>query len=307
MNSGIFVSYRRQDVPMAAGRLADDLKEVFGERQIFRDVETIEPGEDFVEVLGRALDACAVMLAIIGPNWLTLTDGRSRRRIDDPHDWTRLEVSAALARNIRVVPVLVEGSTMPEPDQLPEDLKGLARRQALEVSDKNWKTDVGKLVAVIEKILPAVVRKPASGDKGYRKIALGAGAALGVVLLAGYFYGESGAPQPAAVVPTPVQIQQTATAPDYSGVWSDGMPGKDIVFRQSGNALDVMVSFNNVQIGRGAGTVAGNRVSIQHDDWSAGAPIRHNCQFTATPDGRRMFGPCLNMAAGLSVAVTIYR
>lgn len=106
---GIFVSYRRQETSHLAGRLYDRLADRFGENQVFIDVDTIEPGVDFTEEIFRAVASCIVLLAVIGPAWLTATDERGRRRLDDPDDIVRLEVEAALGRGVRVIPILVEG------------------------------------------------------------------------------------------------------------------------------------------------------------------------------------------------------
>src|SRR6516225_1568159 len=105
---GIFVSYRRQESRDFAGRLADRLADRFGERQVFIDADAIEPGVDFDEEISGAVAACQVLLAVIGPNWLTTTDERGRRRLDDPDDFVRLEIEAALAREVRVIPILVQ-------------------------------------------------------------------------------------------------------------------------------------------------------------------------------------------------------
>jgi hypothetical protein len=151
-NPGVFISYRRQDSQSAAGRLADHLKEHL-RAPVFRDVETIEPGMDFVEAIEKALASCAVMLVVIGPRWVSVTDAAGRRRLDDPNDYTRLEVGTALKRNVRVIPVLVEGAVMPGADELPDELKPLARRNAIELSDKRWNYDVAQLVETVHKVL----------------------------------------------------------------------------------------------------------------------------------------------------------
>src|SRR5262249_28456386 len=111
--SGIFVSYRRQESSHLAGRLCDRLADRFGEGQVFIDVDTIEPGVDFAAEISRAVAACKVLLALIGPSWLTTTDERGRRRLDDPDDIVRLEIEAALAGDVRIIPILVEGAIMP--------------------------------------------------------------------------------------------------------------------------------------------------------------------------------------------------
>lgn len=158
---GIFISYRRQDAQSAAGRLADHIKENLPGVPLFRDVETIEPGVDFVEAINRALQSCGVLLAVIGPQWVTLTDSAGRRRLDNPHDYTRLEIITALQRkDVRVIPVLVEGAQMPEPDDLPEDLQGLCRRNAIELTDKRWNFDVLQLIEALRKALDITPPRP---------------------------------------------------------------------------------------------------------------------------------------------------
>src|SRR6516165_3873100 len=123
---GVFVSYRRQEGSHLAGRLYDRLADRFGEDQVFIDVDTIEPGVDFANEIFRAVEACKVLLAVIGPTWLTEADKRGRRRLDDPDDIVRLEIEAALAHDVRVIPILVEGAVMPGRQDLPESLAGLA-------------------------------------------------------------------------------------------------------------------------------------------------------------------------------------
>src|SRR5690242_11962416 len=111
-DGGIFVSYRRQESSHLAGRLYDRLADRFGEDQVFIDVDTIEPGVDFAEEIFRAVSTCKVLLAIIGPSWLSSADDQDRRRLDDPDDIVRLEVEAALQRGVRVIPILMDGAVM---------------------------------------------------------------------------------------------------------------------------------------------------------------------------------------------------
>ena len=152
---GIFVSYRRQETSHLAGRLYDRLADRFGESQVFIDVDAIEPGVDFAEEIFRAVAACKVLLAIIGPAWLTATDERGGRRLDDPDDIVRLEIEAALARDVRVIPILVEGAVMPTRQDLPESLAGLTRRNALVIRHESFRYDAGRLVTAIERVLAA--------------------------------------------------------------------------------------------------------------------------------------------------------
>lgn len=151
--SGIFLSYRRDDTSGYVGHLHEKLAAHFGESMIFRDIDTIEPGDDFVEVIEKAVTSCGVLLAVIGKQWLSLTDAEGKRRLDDPNDFVRIEIAAALDQNIRVIPTLVGGARMPSITVLPDNLTKLARRNALEIGDRTFQFDVNKLIETIEKII----------------------------------------------------------------------------------------------------------------------------------------------------------
>lgn len=161
---GIFISYRREDTAYPAGWLFDRLSARFDRSQIFKDIDSIEPGDDFVETINGAVASCDVLLALIGDQWLTMTDADGQRRLDDPADFVRLEIEAALSRNVRVIPVLVEGARMPRADELPPSLVNLVRRQAVELSPSHFATDVDRLLRVLDRTLEEAVsgRGPAS-------------------------------------------------------------------------------------------------------------------------------------------------
>jgi hypothetical protein len=129
------------------------LADHFGSSQIFKDVDSIELGDDFVEVITSAVGACDVLLAVIGQEWLTITDEHGRRRLDNPDDFVRLEIEAALSRRVRVIPILVDGARMPRADELPESLATLERRQALELSPARFTFDTGRLLKVLDRTL----------------------------------------------------------------------------------------------------------------------------------------------------------
>ena len=148
----IFISYRRQETAYPAGWLFDRLEARYGEEQIFKDVDSIAPGEDFVERITTAVASCDVLLALIGDQWLTVAD-EGGRRLDDPKDFVRVEIEAALARNVRVVPVLVDGAAMPEAEQLPPSLAPLSRRQALELSPQRFDFDTNRLLDALDKMV----------------------------------------------------------------------------------------------------------------------------------------------------------
>jgi TIR domain len=149
----VFISYRREETAYAAGWLYERLVTRLGEGKIFKDVDSIELGEDFVEAVTAAVGSCDVLLALIGDEWLTVKDEMNHRRIDDPDDFVRLEIEAALARDVRVIPVLVDGAAMPHADELPGSLAALVRRQALELSPDRFYFDTGRLLEVLERTL----------------------------------------------------------------------------------------------------------------------------------------------------------
>ncbi len=142
----IFISYRRDDSAGYARLIYDRLNARFPKR-VFMDVTGIEAGADFVEAIEQAVGSCVALVSLIGQQWLA-TGGR--RRLDDPADFVRLEIAAALKRNIRVIPVLLRGATMPAAEELPPDLASLTRRQAIEFSDADFDHDIERLIRALE-------------------------------------------------------------------------------------------------------------------------------------------------------------
>ena len=152
MSVRIFINYRREDTAGYAGRLYDALATRFGDSNVFMDIDKIEPGLDFTEVIDHAVGSSDVVIALIGRRWLDAADAAGRRRLDNPLDFVRAELSAALAHNRRVIPVLVQGAEMPPPDELPESLQRLAFRHALELTDVRWRYDVERLIGSLERM-----------------------------------------------------------------------------------------------------------------------------------------------------------
>ncbi len=165
----VFISYRRDDVPGYSGRLHDHLARRFGEDHVFMDVDAIRPGTDFTEEIEEALEKCDVLLAVIGDGWLTSEDDGGRRRLDGPGDFVRLEIEAALRRNIPIIPLLFESATMPSMTELPASLAPLARRQALEMSDTRWRADVDQLITDLERLVRTETSDPPAVVGGERR------------------------------------------------------------------------------------------------------------------------------------------
>lgn len=227
----IFVSYRRDDSAGETGHLAADLQRRFGTNRVFLDIAAIRPSVDFRLAIEEALDDASVLLVVIGPNWLSAVDASGTRRLDDPGDFVRLEIAAALRRRLPVMPVLVRGANIPEPKDLPDEIQALGWRQAVELSHKRWDYDVGQIISALEKIVEPsetssasdTLRPPSSGP---RRLAA-AFAALGLLgAFATYVILSSrAAPVSPLLQPTVVETRTpsdaAASIPVTFDVWCD--------------------------------------------------------------------------------------
>ena len=211
---GIFINYRRDDAPGVAGRLYDHLARSFSRGEIFIDVDAMKPGLDFVKQLDTEVSKCDAVLAVIGPHWLTATDSKGKRRLDDPHDYVRIEIASALKRDIPVIPVLVDGASMPTDADLPEDLASLARRHALELRHTRFASDADAIVSALRTVLPKTKKSWA--------LPLVAAAVLGVILIGGAIWWfarpspekqTAEAPTTQAPAPAAPAAQQLPTQP----------------------------------------------------------------------------------------------
>ena len=165
----IFISYRRDDTEGQAGRLFQDLSATFGSDTVFMDVSGIEPGIDFRRAIEKQTESCGVLLALIGRNWLTITNPDGKRRLDDSNDVVRFETASALRRDIPVIPVLVQGARMPRPEDLPDDLKDLAFRNSVEITHARWDSDMQLLIKALQPHVQRAV--PAQTEGAHRSAA----------------------------------------------------------------------------------------------------------------------------------------
>jgi uncharacterized membrane protein YhaH (DUF805 family) len=149
----IFISYRRGDDQAAAGRLYDRLLQHFDHEQLFMDVDAIEPGVDFVKSLDEQVAACIAFIAVIGPRWLNARNNDGSPRLESPTDYVRVEIESALKRDIRVIPALVDGASMPRSSDLPPSLQALARRNAVEIAHHRFAADCDDLARRIKQAL----------------------------------------------------------------------------------------------------------------------------------------------------------
>jgi class 3 adenylate cyclase/CHASE2 domain-containing sensor protein len=146
----IFLSYRRDDSRHVTERIYDRLAARFGKENVFKDVDSIALGKDFRPALDAAVGECAVVLAVIGPRWLSIADATGQRRLDSADDFVRIELERSLARKIPVIPVLVDGATLPKSVDLPSSLQALSFRQATQVRvDPDFHGDVDRLLGAL--------------------------------------------------------------------------------------------------------------------------------------------------------------
>jgi hypothetical protein len=138
MAGKIFINYRREDSIAVAGRLHDRLAEAFGRDNLFMDVDNIPVGINFEDYLNNQVAQCDAMLSVIGPSWLNAKDETDQRRLDKPNDFVAIEITAALARKILVIPVLIDGTHMPRESDLPVSLKPFALRNAIQIRNANF-------------------------------------------------------------------------------------------------------------------------------------------------------------------------
>jgi adenylate cyclase len=154
MSGKIFISYRRGDEAGSTGRLFDILEAAFARDRLFLDVDNIGPGLDFVQVLNDRIAESGILLAVIGSRWLTAANPDGSRRLDDPCDFVRLEIQAALEQSKLVVPVLIGDARMPCADDLPQGLKSLATRNAVRITHERFRADAEGLIKAISRVGP---------------------------------------------------------------------------------------------------------------------------------------------------------
>jgi len=252
MGRAIFISYRRDDTEGEAGRLFDDLVRAYGDNSVFMDVAGINPGIDFRKAIDDNVSSCGVLLAMIGPTWATITNSSGQRRLDDPNDFVRLEISAALARNIAVIPVLVHDAKMPAPDHLPDNLKDLAYRNSVEITHARWNSDVQLLTQALGQYVSSssytntqpvhatvAVQLPpphaASSEavpvkSSKMPLFVGIGVVVLLAIVGGIIYamhssGGNAATPPIQPAPTPTTPAATpVTADSLAGTWTNTTP-----------------------------------------------------------------------------------
>jgi TIR domain len=169
MATKIFISYRRDDSAGHAGRVHDRLEREFGPDLLFMDVDAIPLGLNFIKVLREEVAKCDVLLALIGPSWLSARDEEGNRRLDNPSDFLRIEIATALQRDTPVIPILLDGARMPKSAQLPKDLEELAVRNGLDIRHASFHIDMGKLIRALKNLSGPTPNAPRSPQEERRE------------------------------------------------------------------------------------------------------------------------------------------
>lgn len=224
MTTSIFLNYRRDDSSGFTGHLLDELTQRFPGARIFRDIEGIDPGTKFSDIIDTMLRDCDVMLAIIGPHWLDAKDDGGQRRLDNPHDYVRMELARALDRDIRVYPVLVGGAKMPPQGQLPPDLQPLCERQAYELSESRWGFDIDRLAMFLAKTPGLKLRPIHRESSGRRSAIVASGIAVALAGFVGVIAWLEKAPPPAPD-PAPSEATPGPPPPAADPAPSEATPG----------------------------------------------------------------------------------
>jgi TIR domain len=239
----IFVSYRRTDSAGWTGRLVDALARRFGRNNVFLDLHAVEPGDDFIAKITQTLQKVDYTLVIVGPAWLTVADQAGNRRLDAADDIVRLEISLALQSASRVIPVLVGGATMPTQATLPDGIKALATRNAVEVTDRGWSQDAHQLVAGL------------AGKFWWRRLSLTAVAFIEIIFIALWIYQQNlevGIRQNEAkstmIRNNYIYKMQVGSDECMAGIWPEGaVKGK--TYRENGNMVTDECKGVSVELG----------------------------------------------------------
>jgi HEAT repeat protein len=145
----VFISYRRQDSEAWCGRIYDHLVDEFGTAYVFRDIDSLAPGDLFEQRISERLRICDAVIALIGNSWLKSADTDGHPRLNDPADFVRTELIQARVGGKPVFPVLVDGATMPRAGDLPSELRFIPQANALQVSDRHFALDMRILIAAL--------------------------------------------------------------------------------------------------------------------------------------------------------------
>lgn len=152
----VFINYRSEDSQMCGALIYHALSSRFGESKVFIDSSSIKPGDDFEQIILDRLRKSSVLLAIIGPQWLTAADKSGVRYIDSPYDWVRRELAEGFALGLRIIPVLVDGAEIPPVDALPTEISALSHRQFIRLRRRHTKEDLAHIIDMLTDLDPSL-------------------------------------------------------------------------------------------------------------------------------------------------------
>jgi hypothetical protein len=343
MAKRIFISYRRSDTQMAAGRLHDSLVGRFGGPSVFRDKEAIRPGYDWIDEIQNALAGDVVVVALLGPQWADSRDAEGRRRLDDPEDSNRVELETALTKRVPVIPVLVEGANVPGADTLPSSLRALTRRNAVRLRDDDWDADFGRLADALGSLGVVASSRPQAGHSGSQDssrkqmwiVGPGLVALALVAVVAANWPGRAAVAQrtesptasqtvqpsqpvsdgtrtnPAPVAPPEAPVVRRESIVNIAGTWRDvNYAGVIDQVTQEGRSLSLKrwgVLPNGIGFESTAtGTIEGTHISHRYSTrYQTGAVSTGICTGTAAADGSRIEGTCSDSLLGTIPMITV--
>lgn len=277
MPAGIFISYRRDDSAGFAGRLYDRLAARYGATRVFMDIDTISPGHEFAADIERALSESVACIVLIGRRWESIALPDGRRRLDDPTDFVRLEVAAAIRRGVTVFPVLVEGASPPSTASLPEEIRPLSGRQAIQLSNERWNYDVGRLLLALDKVVgqPDTPHRPPRRRARTPALIAGAAIALSLIGAAGWFATRGTAPESAQRTTHSSSPSGTPTTSTTGPLCSPPVPGAPSLGDQLSGAYVVSMSLrcftDETRGGNGLWNEPNPQVRVASDKWESQA------------------------------------
>jgi|GEM_PF-1445632 hypothetical protein len=284
----IFISYRRDDSAGYAGRLADSLEAKFGSGRIFRDVEDINPGDNFINSIEHNLKQAAVTLVVIGKNWLSAKDSNGLLRLQNPQDFVRLEIESALKLGHQIIPILIDNTTMPNAHELPESIAAIAYRQALVCSDTRWSEDINRLYDVLLGLEKKSNPLPTKTRFTIRTLAI----VSATLVMAGLIYFLS---------------QYFLITPDLSGNWYF-KDGDYLLIKQDGNHFEIEHTDPRTQTTyeKGTGIIKNRRLRFNLEPIYT-TQFRYRAELTLSPNRERLKGKLIEVLSNQVTVIELTR
>ena len=287
----IFISDRQADTGGYCTELFRKLRQAFGDENVFFDVKSIALGDNWQDVVERRIQSCDLLLLPIGQQWLTIKDKKGRARLEDPLDPLRVEIEAARRASLRVIPLLI-GTNMPEEDQLPDELRHLAKCVAFDLRHASFDRDLDHLISRLQEGLGGASESAEEQDAPVHRQA--------AAQATGAFGQRAGSAQPAqnpyGAPPFQAAINLTGTWQAATGIlYSCWQQGTALVL-ESRNAFGVVVF-------RGQGTLTGNQIHLQYEaSYQPPYVVHGEVHAVVSPDGLNVVGQTMDQATGVQPA-----